>query len=316
VPPASRRRVSFIPEEIMSIRAVKEITPSQPTLEGAGVKLRRAFGFGKTDEFQPFLLFDDFRGERPEDYIAGFPWHPHRGIETITYVLAGEVSHGDSLGNSGTLGAGDVQWMTAGSGILHQEMPQGDPRGRMHGFQLWANLPRALKMTRPRYQDVKSGEIPEVVDDDGTRVRVVVGDFAGRRGPVEGIAADPRYLDVFVPAGRRKTLKVEVDRHAFAYVFEGAGSFRDASAPQAVQTDRVQPDGGEVRDLTGNRSLVLFDRGDEVTVHAGPEGIRFLLVSGRPLEEPVAWQGPIVMNTPEELRQAYAELRNGTFIKA
>ncbi|MDH4036494.1 MAG: pirin family protein [Candidatus Krumholzibacteria bacterium] len=300
----------------MSIRAVKEITPSQPTLEGAGVKLRRAFGFGKTDVFDPFLLFDDFRGERPEDYIAGFPWHPHRGIETITYVLAGEVSHGDSLGNSGTLGAGDVQWMTAGSGILHQEMPTGDPRGRMHGFQLWANLPRSLKMTTPRYQDVKSGEIPEVVDDNGTRVRVVVGDYAGRRGPVEGIAADPRYLDVFVPAGRRKTLKVEINRHAFAYVFEGAGSFRDASAPQVVQTDRVQPDGAEIRDLTGNRSLVLFDRGDEVTVQAGPEGVRFLLVSGKPLEEPVAWQGPIVMNTPEELRQAYAELREGTFIKA
>jgi quercetin 2,3-dioxygenase len=300
----------------MSIRAVKQITPSQPTLEGAGVRLRRAFGFGKTDEFDPFLLFDDFRGERPEDYIAGFPWHPHRGIETITYVLAGEVTHGDSLGNQGVLAAGDVQWMTAGSGILHQEMPLGDPRGRMHGFQLWANLPRTLKMTKPRYQDVKSGEIPEVTDDDGTRVRVVVGDYAGRRGPVEGIAADPRYLDVFVPAGRRKTLKVEVDRHAFAYVFEGAGSFRDASTPRVVQTDRVQPDGGEVRDLTGNRSLVLFDRGDEVTVHAGPEGIRFLLVSGKPLEEPVAWQGPIVMNTPEELRQAYAELREGTFIKA
>ncbi len=300
----------------MSIRAVKQITPAQPTLEGAGVHLRRAFGFGRTDEFDPFLLFDDFRGENPRDYLAGFPWHPHRGIETITYVLAGEVTHGDSLGNSGTLGAGDVQWMTAGSGILHQEMPQGDPSGRMHGFQLWANLPRSLKMTKPRYQDVKSAEIPEVVDDDGTRVRVVVGDFAGRRGPVEGIAADPRYLDVYVPAGRRKTLKVEVDRHAFAYVFEGAGSFRDASDPRAVQTDRVQPDGGEVRDLTGNRSLVLFDRGDEVTVQAGPDGVRFLLVSGRPLEEPVAWQGPIVMNTPEELRQAYAELRNGTFIKA
>ncbi|HEU4363895.1 MAG TPA: pirin family protein [Candidatus Krumholzibacteria bacterium] len=299
----------------MSIRAVKRVTPSQLTLEGAGVRLRRAFGFGDTGEFDPFLLFDDFRNENPEDYMAGFPWHPHRGIETITYVLAGEVSHGDSLGNRGTLGAGDVQWMTAGSGILHQEMPQGDPKGRMHGFQLWANLPRSLKMTKPRYQDVSSGEIPEVVDDDGTRVRVVVGDYAGRRGPVEGIAAEPRYLDVRVPAGRRKTLKVEIDRHAFAYVFEGAGSFRDASAPQAVLTDRVQPDGGEIRDLTGNRSLVLFDRGDEVTVQAGPEGVRFLLVSGRPLAEPVAWQGPIVMNTPEELRQAYAELRNGTFIK-
>lgn len=299
----------------MSIRAVKRIDQARPTLEGAGVRLRRAFGFGQTDEFDPFLLLDDFRGDNPADYEAGFPWHPHRGIETITYVLAGTVSHGDSLGNSGRMGAGDVQWMTAGSGILHQEMPTGDPEGRMHGFQLWANLPRRLKMTEPRYQDIASKDIPEVGDDDGTIVRVVCGDYAGKRGPVEGIAADPRYLDVFVPAGRRKTLRVETTRHAFAYVFEGSGSFRDASSPQAVLTDRVQPDGGEVRDLTGNRSLVLFDRGDELTVHAGPQGVRFLLVSGKPLEEPVAWQGPIVMNTPEELRQAYAELRNGTFIK-
>lgn len=299
----------------MSIRAVKEITQSQLTMEGAGVKLRRAFGFGKTDEFDPFLLFDDFRNENPDDYLAGFPWHPHRGIETITYVLAGEVSHGDSLGNRGTLGAGDVQWMTAGSGILHQEMPQGDAKGRMHGFQLWANLPRSLKMTTPRYQDVSSKDVPEIVDDDGTRVRIVVGDFWGKRGPVEGIAADPRYLDVFVPAGKRKTLPVETTRHAFAYVFEGSGSFRDASQPRAVATDRIGPSGEEVRDSVGNRSLVLFDNGDEVTVQAGEEGIRFLLVSGKPLEEPVAWQGPIVMNTPEELRLAYAELRNGTFIK-
>lgn len=299
----------------MSIRAVKEITQSQLTMEGAGVKLRRAFGFGKTDEFDPFLLFDDFRNENPDDYLAGFPWHPHRGIETITYVLAGEVSHGDSLGNRGTLGAGDVQWMTAGSGILHQEMPQGDAKGRMHGFQLWANLPRSLKMTTPRYQDVSSKDVPEIVDDDGTRVRIVVGDFWGKRGPVEGIAADPRYLDVFVPAGKRKTFPVETTRHAFAYVFEGSGSFRDASQPRAVATDRIGPSGEEVRDAVGNRSLVLFDNGDEVTVQAGDGGIRFLLVSGKPLEEPVAWQGPIVMNTPEELRQAYAELRNGTFIK-
>ncbi|HXV13222.1 MAG TPA: pirin family protein [Candidatus Krumholzibacteria bacterium] len=299
----------------MSIRAVKQITQSQLTMEGAGVKLRRAFGFGNTDEFDPFLLFDDFRNENPNDYLAGFPWHPHRGIETITYVLAGEVSHGDSLGNRGTLGAGDVQWMTAGSGILHQEMPQGDAKGRMHGFQLWANLPRSLKMTQPRYQDVSGRDIPEIVDDDGTRVRIVVGDFWGKRGPVEGIAADPRYLDVSVPAGRRKTLPVETTRHAFAYVFEGSGTFRDASQPQAVATDRIGPSGEEIRDPVGNRSLVLFDNGDEVTVQAGPDGIRFLLVSGKPLEEPVAWQGPIVMNTPEELRQAYAELRNGTFIK-
>jgi quercetin 2,3-dioxygenase len=300
----------------MSIRPIKRIVQSKPTIEGAGVKLRRAFGFGDTGEFDPFLLLDDFRNDRPDDYRAGFPWHPHRGIETITYVLAGTVDHGDSLGNRGKLGAGDVQWMTAGSGILHQEMPQGDALGRMHGFQLWANLPSSLKMTRPRYQDIKGTEIPEIVDDDGTRVRVVCGELWGRRGPVEGVAADPRYLDVWVPPGRRKTLPVEVERHAFAYVFEGSGRFRSASEPFGVLTEK-EGNGNEtlIRERTGNRSLVLFDSGDEVTVEAGEEGIRFLLVSGKPIEEPVAWYGPIVMNTQAELQAAVAELRDGTFIK-
>jgi redox-sensitive bicupin YhaK (pirin superfamily) len=286
-------------------------------MEGAGVRLRRAFGFGDTSDYDPFLLLDDFRNENPDDYLAGFPWHPHRGIETITYVLAGTVEHGDSLGNSGALGAGDVQWMTAGRGILHQEMPQGDPKGRMHGFQLWANLPSSLKMTEPRYQDVSSADIPEVTDDDGTHVRVICGEFWGKAGPVDGIAADPRYLDVWVPPGTRKTLPVETSRHAFAYVFDGAGSFRDASEPRDVQTDQV---GEPVASATqeeevANRSLVLFDRGDEVTVQAGEQGVRFLLVSGKPIEEPVAWHGPIVMNTQQELQQAYAELREGTFIR-
>jgi redox-sensitive bicupin YhaK (pirin superfamily) len=300
----------------MSLRPVKRIAQSRPTIEGAGVRLRRAFGFGDTSEFDPFLLFDDFRNDRPEDYRAGFPWHPHRGIETITYVLAGAVDHGDSLGNQGTLSAGDVQWMTAGSGILHQEMPQGDAGGRMHGFQLWANLPSSLKMTAPRYQDVPSAAIPEIVDDDGTRVRVVCGDFWGQRGPVDGIAADPRYLDVSVPAGRRTTLPVETWRHAFAYVFEGSGTFRDASEPFGVLTEKGTPDGELViREQTGNRSLVMFGSGDEVTVQAGEDGIRFLLISGQPLREPVAWYGPIVMNTEAELQRAVAELRNGTFIK-
>jgi redox-sensitive bicupin YhaK (pirin superfamily) len=298
----------------MSIRPIKRIIEAKPTIEGAGVKLRRAFGFGDTREFDPFLLFDDFRNERPEDYLAGFPWHPHRGIETITYVLTGAVTHGDSLGNRGILGAGDVQWMTAGSGILHQEMPQGDPQGRMHGFQLWANLPASLKMTTPRYQDVSARDIPEVIDDDGTRVRVVCGSFWGKAGPVDGVAADPRYLDVRVPAGQRKTLPVETSRHAFAYVFEGAGTFRDASQPVAVRTERVGPAEGVAPEQTGNRSLVVFDSGDEVTVQAGDAGIRFLLVSGQPIEEPVAWYGPIVMNTEAQLRQAYEELRQGTFI--
>ena len=298
----------------MSIRPIKSIIQSQPTIEGAGVKLRRAFGFGKTDEFDPFLLLDDFRNEHPEDYLAGFPWHPHRGIETITYVLSGTVQHGDSLGNRGTLGAGDVQWMTAGSGILHQEMPQGDERGRMHGFQLWANLPASLKMTDPRYQDIVGRDIPEVVDDDGTRVRVICGSFWGKTGPVEGVAADPRYLDVWVPPRLRKTLPVESSRHAFAYVFEGSGSFRDASAPRAVRTEWVG-DASGTPEFTGNRSLVLFDTGDEITVQAGDAGIRFLLVSGRPIAEPVAWRGPIVMNTEGELQRAYAELQDGSFIK-
>ena len=297
----------------MSIRPVKQVTESQPHIEGAGVRLRRGFGFGNTTEFDPFLLFDDFRGDTPDDYRAGFPWHPHRGIETITYVLAGTVDHGDSLGNQGSLGAGDVQWMTAGRGIMHQEMPQGDAQGRMHGFQLWANLPASLKMTEPRYQDIAAKDIPEITDDDGTRVRVIVGTFWGKSGPVEGVAADPRYIDVSVPPGQRKRLAVETSHHAFAYVFAGSGTFRDASAPTGVLTE--QADDSVRREMTGNRSLVLFDRGDEVVVQAGEEGIRFLLVSGKPIEEPVAWYGPIVMNTQEQLRQAVSELRAGTFIK-
>jgi redox-sensitive bicupin YhaK (pirin superfamily) len=239
----------------MSIRPVKQVLQSKPTLEGAGVRLRRAFGFGDTELYDPFLLLDDFRNDNPEDYLAGFPWHPHRGIET--YVLAGTVEHGDSLGNRGSLGAGDVQWMTAGRGILHQEMPEGDAQGRMHGFQLWANLPASHKMTAPRYQDIKGADIPEVTDDDGTVVRIITGDFWGKKGPVEGVAADPRYLDISVPPGR----------------------------------------------------------GDEVVVRAGDEGIRFLLVSGKPIQEPVAWHGPIVMNTRAEILQAMEDRRRGTFIR-
>ncbi len=303
----------------MSIRPIRSVIEASPTIEGAGVRLHRAFGFGQTGDFDPFLLLDDFRNDSPEDYLAGFPWHPHRGIETITYVLAGSVQHGDSLGNQGTLGPGDVQWMTAGRGILHQEMPKGDGRGRMHGFQLWANLPSSQKMVAPRYQDVAAADIPEVTGDDGTRVRVICGEFWGVRGPVDGIAADPRYLDVWVPPGRRAALPVETDNHAFAYVFEGSGSFRDASPPRPVRTDRVGPlvaaEPPAVEEAR-NRTLVLFDRGDRVVVQAGEEGIRFLLVSGRPIEEPVAWYGPIVMNTAEEIRRAYQELRDGTFIKA
>lgn len=300
----------------MSIRPVAHENRAMPTMEGAGVHLHRAFGFGDPERMDPFLLFDDFRNEDPRDYMRGFPWHPHRGIETITYVLSGSVDHGDSLGNVGTLRGGDVQWMTAGSGILHQEMPKGNAKGQMHGFQLWANLPSHLKMTKPRYQDVKSKDIPEIMDDDGTVVKVIVGSFWGKTGPVDGIAADPQYLDIYVPPGRRKSFRIDTYRRAFAYIFEGKGTFRDASRPQGVLLEKeVMGEEVNIRDLSGDRTLVQFGTGDEVTVQAGPDGIRFLLISGAPIQEPVAWHGPIVMNTQAELRQAMAELRNGTFIK-
>jgi hypothetical protein len=299
----------------MSLRPIKRIIQAKPTLEGAGVHLRRAFGFGDTSEFDPFLLLDDFRNDIPEEYLAGFPWHPHRGIETITYVLAGSVEHGDSMGNRGSITSGDIQWMTAGSGIIHQEMPKGDEAGRMHGFQLWANLPSARKMTAPRYQEVKAGEIPEVTDDDGTRVRIVCGSFWGTKGPVEGIATDPIYLDISIPPGKKKTLPVATTRHAFAYVFAGGGKFCNASGPLAVPTEGVGWMDTAPPARAENRSLVLFDSGDEVAVQTGDEGIRFLLVSGKPLEEPVAWYGPIVMNTQKELQTAFEDLERGTFLQ-
>ncbi len=298
----------------MAMRPVKRVSKSKPTIEGAGVHLRRAFGFGATADFDPFLLLDDFRGDRPEDYQAGFPWHPHRGIETITYVLAGTVDHGDSLGHSGTIGAGDVQWMTAGRGIVHQEMPKGDAAGRMYGFQLWANLPAALKMTAPRYQEVPAAAIPVVQDGDGMEVRIVCGEFRGKRGPVDAIAANPVYLDVMLPPGRTTTLPVDAADQAFAYVFQGAASFCNASGPLAVPTEPARWLDTKPPADADNRSLVLFDHGDEVSVRASEAGARFLLVSGIPLREPVAWYGPIVMNTQQELRQAFAELRDGTFL--
>ncbi len=276
------------------------------------MRLERAFGFQNPTELDPFLLFDDFRNDDPCFYDKGFPWHPHRGIETITYVLAGHVAHADSLGNTGVLTSGDIQWMTAGRGILHQEMPTGDEQGRVHGFQLWANLPSSHKLIAPRYQDIKSKDIPSVTDDDGTVVRVVSGSFWGASGPVEGVAANPVYLDVSVPPLKRKRLPVPGSQQAFAYVFAGSGTFRDSSEPQSIRTEVVGTD-----DLywSRNRNLVLFGSGEEIVVQSGEEGIRFLLVSGRPLEEPVAWAGPIVMNTQDELRRAFAELRQGTFIE-
>ena len=299
----------------MAIRQVKRLVQAKPTMEGAGVRLRRAFGFGATSDYDPFLLLDDFRNDRPEDYLAGFPWHPHRGIETITYVLAGTVDHGDSMGNKGSIGPGDIQWMTAGRGIIHQEMPHGDADGRMHGFQLWANLPSSLKMTAPRYQDVKAKDVPTATDDDGTAVRIVCGSYRGTRGPVDDVAAKPVYLDVSIPAGKRKLLKVETTSHAFAYVFAGTGKFCNASEPLAVPTEGAGWAETKPPAHADNRTLILFDRGDEVEVQAGDDGLRFLLISGQPLGEPVAWYGPVVMNTQEELQHAFAQLQEGTFLK-
>ena len=301
----------------MTFRPVVETTKAQPAMEGAGVHLHRVFGFGDTTQTDPFLMMDDFRNDVPAHYERGFPWHPHRGIETITYVLEGEVAHGDSLGNNGVLGAGSVQWMTAGSGILHQEMPKGNAAGQMHGFQLWANLPSALKMTDPRYQDIAGNDVPQIIDDDGTVVKIITGNFWGKAGPVDGIAANPLFLDVSIPPNGRKTLPVDTRANAFAYVFAGQGSFVDASTPVGVRVEKeVAGQELNIRDMTGNRTLVRFGNGDDVTVQAGPDGLRFLLIAGRPLQEPVAWHGPIVMNTRAELQQAMRDLQNGNFIKA
>jgi len=301
----------------MSFRPVQSETLAIPTMEGAGVKLHRAFGFNEPDKFDPFLLFDDFRNEEPADYQQGFPWHPHRGIETITYVLSGSVDHGDSLGNTGTLADGDLQWMTAGSGILHQEMPKGNANGQMHGFQLWSNLPSSLKMSQPRYQDIQGKDLPLLLEDDGCRIKVIIGDYKGRASPVDGIAAEPQYLDVYVPPNTTKQLSVSTYRRAFAYVFEGAGNFKAASSPSGVLIEKSI--GGEevhVADLSGNRTLVQFGTGDEVVVTSGPQGVRFLLISGAPIQEPIAWHGPIVMNTQQEIQQAIQDLNNRQFIKA
>ena len=300
----------------MSIRPVKFSRLAQPTMEGAGVNLHRVFGFGDTKPFDPFLMMDDFRNDEPDKYMKGFPWHPHRGIETITYVLSGTVEHADSLGNNGLLGDGDIQWMTAGSGIIHQEMPKGNNKGEMHGFQLWANLPSNQKMTAPRYQDIKSKEIKSLVEDDGTVVKIIAGNYRGYDGPVDGIAAEPEYLDIYIPPLKFKKFPVNTRRQGFAYIFEGEGNFHNASKPVGVKVEKeFQGQEIELRDLSGNRTLVVFDSGDEVAVQAGENGLRFLLISGTLIKEPVAWHGPIVMNSQEELRQAFNELNNGTFIK-
>lgn len=299
----------------MSISPVLRHSKARPAREGAGVNLHRGFGFGDTELTDPFLLFDDFRGDDPRDWKAGFPWHPHRGIETVTYVLAGSVEHADSLGNKGVLETGSVQWMTAGSGIVHQEMPAGDPKGRMHGFQLWANLPSQLKMSDPKYQDIPGSEVTERFEDDGTFVRLICGEWQGLTGPVDGIAAAPRYMDINVPAGKTRSFKMDLQSRAFAYIFEGGGKFRGASEPGPVPYEAGDDIIAYKPVDVDNRSLVVFDSGDEVRVTAGPQGIRFLLVSGRPIREPVAWYGPIVMNTQDELHTAFREYEDGTFLK-
>ena len=294
----------------MPVSSILSHRKSQPAREGAGVNLHRAFGFGDTDLTDPFLLFDDFRGDTPDDWRAGFPWHPHRGIETVTYILAGSVEHRDSLGNSGVLEKGSVQWMTAGSGIIHQEMPSGDKLGRVHGFQLWANLPRKLKMTEPKYQDVTASEITERFEDDGGFIRLICGEWKGLTGPVKGIAASPRYMDIYIPAEKTRTFSMDIESRAFAYVFEGGGLFHGSSEPEILFS------GSEGRQTeVNNRSLVIFDSGNQVRVSAGEKGIRFLLVSGRPICEQIAWYGPIVMNTDEELEKAFQEYQDGTFLK-
>lgn len=302
----------------MSLRPITSITRPIELMEGAGVPINRVFGNRDTTQTDPFLMMDHFKNEDPDFISPGFPWHPHRGIETITYLIEGGIRHEDSLGNSGVLGAGDVQWMTAGSGIIHQEMPVPGTANIGHGFQLWANLPAAQKMTDPRYQDIPAIEIPEVTEDDGTRARIITGDFWGKRGPVTGIATNPRYLDFYIPPRCTRSIKIDLDQNAFAYVFEGAGRFRGASSPKGAPTEYMTEGGTSEARLAHpveNRNLVLFDRGDEIRVETDDMGMRFLLISGKPLKEPVAWHGPIVMNTQKELIQAFHEYQNGTFLR-
>jgi len=279
-------------------RKIRKTIQSKPTLEGAGVSLKRAFGFYEAPLFDPFLLLDDFRSNNPKDYIKGFPWHPHRGIETITYVLQGKVAHGDSMHNTGVIGPGDVQWMTAGSGIIHQEMPEGDENGHMWGFQLWANLPSSHKMMPPRYRDVKNAQIPEVTLENNVKIRIISGEINGVKGPVQDIIADPEYLDVTIPVETEFNHPTKPGHTVLAYVIAGSATFSE-----------------EKTSLLSNTNLALFEDGAQVTISTKDEPVRFLLLSGKPIREPVAWYGPIVMNTQEELRLAFQEYNNGTFIK-
>jgi quercetin 2,3-dioxygenase len=296
-----------------TIRKIRQVWKSEPTIEGAGVHLRRAFGYRQLPELDPFLLLDDFHSSIPADYLNGFPWHPHRGIETITYVLDGDVEHGDSLGNQGSISSGDVQWMTAGSGIIHQEMPKGDNSGRLWGFQLWANLPASHKMMMPRYQDVKNSEIPEAVLEGGVRVRIISGSVGGVRGPVQNVVIDPEFLDISVPAHTVFVHPVKRGHTAFAYVIEGWGYFDQEQNPfQMKSAESASESPGTPN---GAETLIIYEDGDEIVVATKGNPVRFILVSGKPLREPVAWHGPIVMNTREELKIAFEEYEKGTFIK-
>ncbi|MBP1929511.1 redox-sensitive bicupin YhaK (pirin superfamily) [Methanolinea mesophila] len=301
---------------MQKIRIIARVFAARPTVEGAGVHLKRALGYAQAPRLDPFLLLDDFHSNRPSEYLPGFPWHPHRGIETVTYVLHGKVEHGDSMGNRGVIGEGDVQWMTAGSGIIHQEMPRGDEKNLLWGFQLWANLPASHKMMDPRYRGITREEIPEVITGEGARVKVIAGEEGGIQGPVQGIVTDPSYLDITVLPGKTYRRSVPAGHTVAAYVIQGSGSFdpRDDPFGYVVEGDTYFTD---LRKGPGieKEHLVLYGDGDEVMVEAGPEGVRFLLFSGKPVGEPVAWYGPIVMNTQEELKVAFDELDKGTFIK-
>jgi redox-sensitive bicupin YhaK (pirin superfamily) len=296
-------------------RKIRKVMKSKPTIEGAGVHLKRAFGFSEMPQFDPFLLLDDFRSNDPRYYIKGFPWHPHRGIETITYVLRGDVEHGDSMGNKGVIASGDVQWMTAGSGIIHQEMPKGDEKGAMWGFQLWANLPASQKMMSPRYRDVKDNQIPEVSAGGGVKIRIICGEVKGTRGPVRDIVADPEYLDCTVPAGSEFIHPTKPGHTVFAYVIGGKAFFCKEKNPFAYEIEGANYFDIQRDAFVRNENLLLFDDGEQIVVSTEDEPVRFLLMSGKPLREAVAWYGPIVMNTKEELRIAFEEYQNGTFIK-
>lgn len=297
------------------IRKIRKVLKSKPTIEGAGVHLKRAFGFSEVPEFDPFLLLDDFRSDNPDHYVKGFPWHPHRGIETITYVLDGDVEHGDSLGNKGIISSGDVQWMTAGSGIIHQEMPKGDRHGKMYGFQLWANLPSREKMMNPRYRDLSNEQIPEVKLSNGTTIKIISGEVSGIKGPVQDIVIDPEYIDVSVPANSEFIHPTKQGHTVFAYIINGQGYFCKEKNPFTYEVKGRNYFDIERDPFVGNGAVVLFDDGDEIMAFTEEHEVRFLLISGKPIGEPVAWYGPIVMNTQEELRIAFEEYKQGTFIK-